>query len=49
MIYPDAVEYPDSNKVGVSAGPSADGKCENFQLRARLRKQDQVDYFDGEK
>lgn len=49
MIFPDAVEYPDSNKVGISAGPLSDGKGHDFLLRARFRKNDAVDYFEGEK
>lgn len=48
MIYPDVVEYPDSNKVGVSAGFTSDGSGENFQLRARFRKKDAVEYFEDE-
>lgn len=49
MIYPEAVEYPDSNKVGVTAGVPVSADIEEAQLRARFRKQDKVDYFDGEK
>lgn len=49
LIYPDVVEYPDSNKLGVTAGIGICGKREKIQLRARFRKQDAVDYFEGEK
>ena len=49
MNYPDVYEYPDSNKVGVTAGVVPGGDYEKAQLKARFRKQDAVDYFDGEK
>lgn len=49
MHYPDVIEYPDSNKVGVTAGVAPGGDYDKALLRARFRKQDAVDYFDGEK
>lgn len=49
MNHPDVVEYPDSNKVGVTAGIAPGGDTEKVLLKARFRKQDAVDYFDGEK
>jgi uncharacterized cupin superfamily protein len=49
MNHPDVVEYPDSNKVGVTAGTAPGGDPEKVLLKARFRKQDAVDYFDGEK
>ena len=49
MQHPDVVEYPDSNKVGVTAGVAPGGDYDKALLRARFRKQDAVDYFDGEK
>lgn len=48
MIHPDVVEYPDSGKVGVTAGIAPGGDPEKILLRARFRKKDQVDYFEGE-
>ncbi len=48
MIFPDVVEYPDSNKVGVTAGVMLGAEQEEPLLRARFRKKDAVDYFDGE-
>src|SRR5579862_3703358 len=44
MNHPDVVEYPDSNKVGVTAGVAPGGQTERILLRARFRKQDAVDY-----
>lgn len=49
MIHPDVVEYPDSNKVGVHAGTAPGGNRDKLLLKARFRKHEQVDYFDGEK
>lgn len=49
MIHPDVVEYPDSNKVGVTAGIAPGGDQNKLLLKARFRKHEQVDYFDGEK
>lgn len=49
MIHPDVVEYPDSNKVSVTAGVAPGGDVEKVLLKLRFRKQDAVDYFDGEK
>jgi uncharacterized cupin superfamily protein len=47
LIYPDVVQYPDSRKIGVTAGVS-DGNRANAELKAYFRKQDQVDYFTDE-
>jgi uncharacterized cupin superfamily protein len=49
MNHPDVVEYPDSNKIGVTAGVAPGGDPKKILLKARFRKRDQVDYFDGEK
>jgi len=49
MNHPDVVEYPDSNKVGVTAGTAPGGDPEKILLKARFRKQDAVNYFEGEK
>ena len=49
MKHPDVVEYPDSNKVGVNAGVAPGGDPAQAKLKARFRKQEAVDYFDGEK
>lgn len=48
MIHPDVAEYPDSNKVSVTAGIAPGGDPDKILLRKRFRKQDEVDYFDGE-
>jgi uncharacterized cupin superfamily protein len=48
MNHPDVVEYPDSNKIGVSAGVAPGGDKNKSLLKVRFRKQDQVDYFEGE-
>lgn len=46
MSYPDVVVYPDSDKVGMTAGVS----MENYQAELKLyfHKEDNVDYFSGE-
>ncbi len=47
MIYPEAVEYPDSGKVGVmSRQIRSDGTLR--VLRHITREGDAVDYWDGE-
>jgi uncharacterized cupin superfamily protein len=48
MHRPDVVEYPDSNKIGVAAGVAPDGDPQKPLLKALFRKQDEVEYFDGE-
>jgi uncharacterized cupin superfamily protein len=48
MNHPDVVEYPDSEKIGVTAGVAPGGESHKVLLKARFRKQDSVDYFDGE-
>ena len=48
MQHPDVVEYPDSNKVGVTAGVAPGGDRNKLQLKAMFRKHEKVDYFDGE-
>jgi len=48
MNHPDVVEYPDSNKVGITAGSAPGGDIEKGLLKARFCKQDAVDYFFGE-
>lgn len=48
MNHPDIVEYPDSNKIGVTAGVAPGGETKKILLKARYRKQDEVDYYDGE-
>lgn len=49
MNHPDICEYPDSNKIGLSAGAAPGGITEKFTLKAYYRKKDNVDYFEGEK
>lgn len=48
MQHPDVVEYPDSEKVGVTAGVAPGGDQKKLKLKAYFRKQQKVDYFDGE-
>jgi uncharacterized cupin superfamily protein len=48
MRHPDVVQYPDAGKVGVTAGVAPGGDPEKRLLRAFFRKDDEVDYFDGE-
>jgi uncharacterized cupin superfamily protein len=43
LISPEVVEYPDSGKVGAMVG-----KWKAPLLRAIFKKDQQVDYFDGE-
>jgi uncharacterized cupin superfamily protein len=45
MVYPDIVEYPDSNKIGVYTGPSTSAKK---PFRALYEKGSEVPYFHGE-
>jgi len=45
MSYPDVVDYPDSQKIGVYAGPSRSGEK---PFRALYSKESEVPYFHGE-
>jgi hypothetical protein len=47
MNAPEAVVYPDSEKVGVLSRPPGSVGDEN-ELAAWFRLRDQVDYWDGE-
>jgi uncharacterized cupin superfamily protein len=44
MRYPEAVEYPDSDKLGVRTAGPADPQAQ----RLLFRRDSAVDYFDGE-
>jgi uncharacterized cupin superfamily protein len=48
MIEPDAMVYPDSGKVGVFMGAAPGGPKEKRTLSGFFRKQDGVDYYEGE-
>ncbi|MDG5777972.1 cupin domain-containing protein [Haloarculaceae archaeon H-GB2-1] len=47
MRHPDVVRYPDSDKVGVYTG-SAPGDHDGRTLTAYYRRDDDVDYWEGE-
>jgi uncharacterized cupin superfamily protein len=49
MNHPDISEYPDSKKIGLSGGAAPGASAEKFILKAYYRKDNHVDYFDGEK
>src|SRR4029078_6425205 len=44
MNHPDVVEYPDSGKVGVTAGAAPGSDPDRILLKTRFRKKDAVDY-----
>jgi len=48
MLSPEAVEYPDSQKIGVTAGPGGGRPPGPDSLRHFTRLKDAVDYWDGE-
>ncbi|MFZ9035426.1 MAG: hypothetical protein ACO2ZM_04830 [Francisellaceae bacterium] len=48
MNHPDVVEYPDSNKIGVTAGIAPGGDETKLLLKAYFHKQHKADYFDKE-
>ena len=48
MLSPEAVEYPDSQKVGVLAGTGGGRPPGPDSLRHFTRMKDAVDYWDGE-
>jgi len=48
MLSPEAVEYPDSQKVGVTAGMGGGRPPGPDSLRHFTRLKDAVDYWDGE-
>lgn len=48
MIHPDVVEYPDSKKIGVTAGVAPGGDSQKLKLKGYYRKHENVDYFDNE-
>lgn len=47
MIEPEIVEYPAGGKVGLLAG-APPGKGEEATIKAFLRRDSEVDYFEGE-
>jgi uncharacterized cupin superfamily protein len=49
MELPEAVEYPDSGKLGVTAGTHGGRPPSEGSLRHFTRLQDGVDYWEGEK
>ena len=48
MIEPDAMIYPDSNKIGLFAGSAPDGPKEKRTLSKFLRSDAEVGYYEGE-
>ncbi len=48
MNYPEIVEYPDSKKVGFSALDTKKNSKTSYAIKAYYRKDDNVDYFEGE-
>lgn len=48
MNEPDAMVYPDSDKVGVLAGAAPGGDAADRTLEGFFRRADAVDYWDGE-
>lgn len=48
MIHPDVVEYPDSNKIGISAGTAPGGNKTKSYLKKYFLKNSDVDYSEGE-
>jgi len=48
MLSPEAVEYPDSQKIGVTAGTGGGRPPGPDSLRHFTRLKDAVDYWDGE-
>ena len=48
MIEPDAMVYPDSGKVGVFVGAAPGGPKDKRVLSAFFRRENSVDYYDGE-
>jgi uncharacterized cupin superfamily protein len=48
MIEPDAMVYPDSNKIGLFAGAAPGGPKEKRTLSKFLRSDAEVDYYEGE-
>lgn len=47
MLEPEIVEYPESGKVGLMAG-APPGKGDQGALKAYLRRDAEVGYFEGE-
>lgn len=48
MIAPDVMEYPDSKKVGIMAGSAPGGDKAKQLLKAFYKKDQQVEYYEGE-
>lgn len=48
MIEPDAMVYPDSNKIGIFAGAAPGGPKEKRTLSKFLRSDAEVGYYEGE-
>jgi uncharacterized cupin superfamily protein len=48
MVEPDAMVYPDSDKVGVFVGAAPGGPREKRTLSGFFRQDEGVDYYDGE-
>lgn len=48
MVHPDVTEYPDSQKIGVSAGVAPGGDHTKSHLKKYFLKNADVPYFEGE-
>ncbi len=48
MQHPDVSEYPDSKKIGISAGAAPGASKERFLLKGYYEKDSHVDYFTNE-
>lgn len=48
MRHPDVMEYPDSSKIVAFAGAAPGGDKDKRRLSLTLRKDSEVDYWDGE-
>lgn len=48
MNEPDAMVYPDSNKIGIVVGTAPGGPREEVTLQKTFRADSDVDYWDGE-
>jgi hypothetical protein len=48
MRHPDVMEYPDSGKIVAFAGAAPGGDKDKRRLSLTLRKDNEVDYWDGE-
>jgi uncharacterized cupin superfamily protein len=48
MVLPEVVEYPDSEKIGLTAGSHGGRPAEHDSIRHFTRLKDGVDYWEGE-